>query len=108
MVAQFVLAHLGANAGHAAGDLVPRHGGVYREVPFIAGKMEVRVADAAVEDFDPHILRANVPAVEGEGGERRGGAGGGKAGAGEHCSRLPIMVPIGMVAPVRLQYLAAR
>jgi hypothetical protein len=46
-----------ADSGHAAGDFVAGHAGIRRRMlalPFIANGVQVRMADAAEEDFDLH------------------------------------------------------
>jgi hypothetical protein len=53
--------------------------------------MQVRMADAAIGDFDPHILRADIAAIEGKGGKGLVSRMGGKAGASEHGSKSPFI-----------------
>jgi len=47
-VTRLELGDAGANAGDTADDLMARHAGINRVVPFIASLMQVRVADPAV------------------------------------------------------------
>jgi hypothetical protein len=73
-----------ADAGHAAEDLVAGDGGPRGALPLAAHGVQVGVADAAVLDLDLHVARAGLAALEGEGGERTGGARGGIAEALDH------------------------
>ena len=54
-VADLELLHAAADRRHAADDLVARHGRILGEAPFVAGEVQVGVADAAIEDFNLHI-----------------------------------------------------
>jgi len=70
---------LRADPGHPAHDLVPRHHRIDGPFPLAAHGVEVRMADAAEEDLDLHVVRAGIAAVEAIGGE---GGGGGVGGVG--------------------------
>jgi len=48
---------LRADLDHAPDDLMAGHHGIDGRVPFVARGMKIGVADAAVEDFDPHVAR---------------------------------------------------
>lgn len=82
-VADLELRDGAAHRADATDDLVARHAGVGRHAPVTVREMDVRMADAAVEDVDPHILRLQRTALEGEGrkglvrGMRRPGIGSG-------------------------------
>ena len=47
-VADLEFLHAAADGRHAADDLVAGHGRILREAPFVAGEVQVGVADAAV------------------------------------------------------------
>ena len=57
-IARFEPSYFVANAAHAADDFVPRHDGVYRAAPVVAGGVQVAVADAGVEDVNDDIIGA--------------------------------------------------
>ena len=59
-----------ADFHHAADDFVAGHARIGRAVPFIAGDVDIRVADAAEKDFDLHVVRTGVAALEVERRER--------------------------------------
>ena len=65
--------HGAAHGAHAADDLVPRHRGIDRAPPVVARRVQVRVADAAVEDVDHHIFGTRVAPHKMEQPERAGG-----------------------------------
>ena len=58
----------------ASDDFMARHAGISGALPFVAGGMHVRVADAAVKNLDLHVVRAGITALKSEGRERRRGA----------------------------------
>jgi hypothetical protein len=62
----------GADFDDAAEDFVAGHAGIGGAVPFVAGDMDIGVADAAVQDLDLHVLRAGLAALDDGRGERRG------------------------------------
>ena len=51
----FKFGHAIAHAFHAANDFVPRHTGINGIMPFIAGLMQIRVANTAIENFDFNV-----------------------------------------------------
>ena len=57
-VADLELLDVGAHGLHAAHDLVAGHHGEDGAAPLVADLVDVRVADAAVEDVDVHVVRA--------------------------------------------------
>ena len=61
-----------ADRGHPADDLMAGDGGIERAAPFAAHGVEVRMADAAIEDVDRDVVGQQVAAREAEGRERRG------------------------------------
>ncbi|SKX90826.1 Uncharacterised protein [Mycobacteroides abscessus subsp. abscessus] len=64
-IADLVPGHLIADSGDRSGDLVSWHDGVGGAAPFVAGGMDVGVADPGEGDVDQDILRAEVPALDG-------------------------------------------
>ena len=66
-------AHLAADGGHAADDLVARHGWIEGVIPFVARGMQVGMANAAIEYRDLHVLGAGVAALDLERDQRAGG-----------------------------------
>ncbi len=54
----------GAGLGHPADHFMPRQARVDRVMPFVAGLMQIGMADAAIENFDLNIRRAGVAPVE--------------------------------------------
>jgi hypothetical protein len=56
-VAHFPLLHLGADLEDLADDLVTRDHRKDRVAPFVA-RLDVRVADAAIEDVDEDVVRS--------------------------------------------------
>jgi hypothetical protein len=93
-VVDFEFDDLGADFGNAADDFMSGNAGVGGEAPFIAREVEIRVADAAKEDFNSDVLFSDVPTIEGVGAQRFGGALSGKACADEHESS-----PLGVFEP---------
>jgi len=61
----------GSNRSDDSGDFMPRHHGKDRASPFIAGLMDIRVADAAEFDFDSDVIIASGPAIKGKWRQRR-------------------------------------
>ncbi|MOA29587.1 hypothetical protein D3C78_1506120 [compost metagenome] len=70
-----------ADADHAADDFMAGHHRVNAVVPVVAGLMQVRVAHAAVEDLDDHVVGARFATLEAVGGK---GVGGGLGGVAEY------------------------
>jgi hypothetical protein len=70
---------LPADLDHPADDLVSGNQRIDRPLPLAPGGVEVRMADAAEEDLDLHVVRTGIAAVEAEGAE---GGGGGVGGVG--------------------------
>jgi hypothetical protein len=70
-VAGFKLGDLGAHLGDATYDFMAGHAGIngrHHGVPFIAGLMQVRMANATEEDFDLHVAGSGIAARNGGGG----------------------------------------
>jgi hypothetical protein len=67
---------------------VARHAWVLRHFPFVAGGVEVRVADAAVENLDVDIVGEKVAAGDFERGEGRGGGLGGVGFNKAHMNKI--------------------
>ena len=65
-VADFEFCDLIARLDHAADNFVSRHHGINRVAPFVAGLMDVGVADAAIEDLDLDVVGTHIPALEAE------------------------------------------
>ena len=63
-VAGLVAGDRGAHLGHAADDLVAGHDRIGGPAPVVAGHVQVRVADAAVENLQRDVVRAQGPAFE--------------------------------------------
>jgi hypothetical protein len=58
------------DGGDASDDLMPRNDWIDRLSPFVARHVQIGVTDAAVEDLDLDIVRANVAALNVERRER--------------------------------------
>jgi hypothetical protein len=71
-IAGFEALCLGSDARHASDDFVSGDHGKNRTAPLVPCLMDVGVADAAVEDFDEHIMRTRFAPLEGEWFELRG------------------------------------
>ena len=54
-IARLELADRSADASHTPDDLVPGDAGVRSHLPFVAGKVQIGVADAAEENVHLHI-----------------------------------------------------
>ena len=63
-VARLEAADVGTDAAHAADDFVAWYAGVCRAGPFIARLMQIRMTDAAVEDFDLYIPRPGIAPLD--------------------------------------------
>ena len=72
-VARLELLHFRADLGHAADDFMSRYAGVSGALPFVAHRVNIRVADAAKEDLDLNVMFTRHPAFEAEGCEWSGG-----------------------------------
>src|SRR5690606_36709033 len=59
-IAELVLRHLWANRAHPADNLVARHERIFRAAPFVAGRMDVAMADAAMGDVDENVVGLQV------------------------------------------------
>jgi hypothetical protein len=73
-VAGFELDDLRAHLGDATYDFMAGHAGIngrHHGVPFIAGLMQVRMANATEEDFDLHVAGSGISARNGGGGQWR-------------------------------------
>ena len=71
-IANLELPDLITNRGHAPDDLMTRHRRIERVLPFIAGRMQIRVADATVKNLDLHIIRTRTTAFDLERRQRTG------------------------------------
>ena len=69
-VARLETAHIGADPCHQADNLMTRHAGVGRALPFIACLMQVGMTDAAVADVDLDIVGSRWPPFDGMGNQR--------------------------------------
>jgi hypothetical protein len=69
--------HIAADGGDLADYFVAGHGGKLHTMPFAARGMQVGMADAAIQNFQRHVLGARRTAVNGIGRQRRGGRLGG-------------------------------
>ncbi len=90
-VAHLEFRHGGPGVGDSADDLVAWDTGVHGRhdaAPLVPRRVQVRVADAAIEDLDPHIVIGGIPPGNGGACKRRRGAGGGVGFAGGHGSCL--------------------
>ena len=87
-IADLDLGDLGAHRGDAADDLMARDAGIVRARPFAAGRMDVGVADAAVEDLHRDVGRAgDAPGDLHRGEQGSGGGGAVGLGGGGHGRR---------------------
>mgnify|MGYP000697585831 CR=1 FL=1 len=68
-IAHLELADIGAHGGHSANDFMARYRRVQGVFPFVAYGVQVRVADAAIEDVDLHIIGPGGATFEREGFE---------------------------------------
>jgi hypothetical protein len=79
-VARLEFADRRSHLGHFADDLVSRDDrvdGRHDTAPLVADRVEVGMADPAVEDLDLDVTIADVATRDAVGGQRRSGAGGG-------------------------------
>jgi hypothetical protein len=60
-----------ADGSDAAHNLVAGNHGIDRILPLIAGRVEIGVADATVENFDNNFGDAGLSTIEVEGSERQ-------------------------------------
>jgi hypothetical protein len=58
--------HLRADLRHTPDDFVAGHHWESRAAPFVSGLMNIGMADAAILDFNQHIARSRIAALEGE------------------------------------------
>src|SRR5271157_3927827 len=65
-VAFLEFAHLRADSRDSTGNLVAGNDGVSCVGPFVARRVQVRVTDAAKQNFDLHVLRAGIATFEGK------------------------------------------
>src|SRR5437879_1687321 len=70
-LADFESFHLGSDAFHASDNFVAGDHGENRAPPFVPRLMNVGVTDAAVEDFDQHIVWTWIAPLKGEWFENR-------------------------------------
>jgi hypothetical protein len=64
-VSLFELCYVFADLDNAAGDLVTGNHRVNRVLPLVARLMEIRVADAAIENVEDDICRLRISAGDG-------------------------------------------
>ena len=76
-VADLELLHATADGRYLPHDLMTGYGGILGEVPFIAGEMQVGVADAAVENLDLDVGGRRLTTFDGGRAERCIGCDGG-------------------------------
>jgi hypothetical protein len=62
-VAHFELLHLVAHSRYPANDLVSRHHGVNGVAPFVADLMDIRVANATIDNLDLYVVGTNLSAA---------------------------------------------
>ena len=70
-VALVPLADMVADRGDTAHDLVPGHHGEDRAAPFVAGLVNVGMANAAIEDVDQDLVGARLAPLDAVRGKRR-------------------------------------
>ena len=59
-----------ADLHNATDNFVSRHARIRRAVPFVAGDVDIRVADAAIQNLNLHIVRAGRATLKVERRER--------------------------------------
>src|SRR6185437_5022463 len=57
--------HVLADRGDGADDLVARHGWIQCILPFVARRVQVGMADAAIKNVDGHVVRARRATLDG-------------------------------------------
>jgi len=62
---------MGSDINDLADDLVARDHGKDRSTPFVAGLVDVGMANTAIENVDRHVVGMRRAALDGEGSERR-------------------------------------
>lgn len=62
------------NGFHATNNFMTRNNRIFTESPVITRLMQIGMADAAIQDFDHHIVGAGFATFKGERCERRGGS----------------------------------
>ena len=97
-VADLVLRHLGADSADAPDNLVARHEGIFRAAPFVAGRVDVAVADAAMGDVDQHVIGLQVAPRDLEGLQEVGGP---LCGIGGNLHGVSLPLVCASVSPVR-------
>jgi hypothetical protein len=70
-IARFEFRYFAADGGDTADDFMPWNNGINRVVPFIAGLMEIGVADAAEQNLDRDIRVGWFSALDRKGRKRR-------------------------------------
>ena len=70
-IAGLQLAHVRADTHDATHDFVPRHHRIQRVAPVVPTLVQIRVADAAVENLDLHVQGTRIAALEIERGQGR-------------------------------------
>ncbi|MNF85278.1 hypothetical protein D3C84_676660 [compost metagenome] len=83
-IADLMPGDIRTHGGHFANDLVARHQRINGNAPFVACLMDVRVADAAVENLDGHVVGPWAAPFEFHWGEGGGGRLGGISDGGVH------------------------
>ena len=68
-VSDLVFRYASADGGYSSDNFMARDEGILRAAPFVARGMNIRVADAAIEDVDDDIFGAGFAPFEAERGE---------------------------------------
>ena len=63
-VADLEALDVAADRGDVADDLVPRHARIQGAGPLGAHRVQIRMADAAIGDFDLHVARTGLAALD--------------------------------------------
>src|SRR6185437_7914105 len=69
-IAGFKTFHLLSYVRHAPDDLMSRHAGINGVLPLVAHRVQIRVADSAIKNFNLNIAWPGFPALEGKRGQR--------------------------------------
>ena len=88
-VADLPFFDMAAELEHLADDFVARNHREDRAAPFVAGLVNIGMADATIKDVDQNIVRAGLAALDGEGCNRRLCGSGGIGGSFESGFDLP-------------------
>ncbi|GMA86078.1 hypothetical protein GCM10025868_13280 [Angustibacter aerolatus] len=91
-----MLRDVGADLGDRADDLVAGHDREGLRAPVAVHGVDVGVADAGVLDRDEHVVRADLAALDGRGGQGLPGCGGG-VGGDAHARWFSLELGFGIV-----------